>query len=126
MSSKPSIEHRGFRIVPKTDFGQYGYRIDGMTCREGYVVIDKAGCNALPGAVWTQTVAEAKECIEVMCRLAGDALPKLLGGPDIESAVYFDAASNFSKTKAQKFHDALRKIGVAKENAVREVLAKIG
>ena len=49
------IDHRGFTIEPKRDFGPAGFLLDGRFVKVGYVVV-KNGCNAMPGAVWFRTI----------------------------------------------------------------------
>lgn len=65
---KYSLAHAGFEIVIKQDFGGSFFLIDGLPCAWGYVVCygrghQYAGCNAMPGAVWFQTVKDAKTAI---------------------------------------------------------------
>jgi hypothetical protein len=59
--------YRGYEIVLKKDYSgdfisiaQWGRRIT-----TGYVIV-KDGCNAMPGAGWTETVDKAKECIDIL------------------------------------------------------------
>lgn len=59
------LEYRGYHIVLKRDFGRHFHLVDGMPCRWGFIVT-KGGANALPGAVWCQTVKEAKQCIDCL------------------------------------------------------------
>lgn len=68
--------YKGYDIVVKRDFGSQFFLIDGMPCMWGYVVVigkDKpfAGCNAMPGATWFQTVKDAIEAIDVL-EITGD------------------------------------------------------
>lgn len=70
--------YRGFDIKVKRDFGGMPHWIDGMPCMWGYVVChgsaqEYAGCNAMPGATWFQTVKEAKRAIDVFIEANGDA-----------------------------------------------------
>lgn len=65
---------RGYFIKPKQDFGRYGYRNqNGKIVKEGFVVIDNIGCNAMPGGCWFKTVEEAVHGIEVLLSTGGDA-----------------------------------------------------
>ena len=65
-------EYRGYSIKPKKDFGTQGFLIEGKWVKKGYVVV-KDGCNAMPGATWFRTVAEAEEAIDVLIAVDGDA-----------------------------------------------------
>ncbi len=62
-------EHGGYGIVPKRDFGQYGY-YDSETrtnIKTGFVVIElDFGCNTMPGGCWFKTVEEAMEGIDIL------------------------------------------------------------
>lgn len=61
-----------YQIVPKQDFGHYGYYDAKRRCliREGFIVTD-GFCNVMPGATWFRTKEEAEIGIEAL-RLAGD------------------------------------------------------
>ncbi len=65
------VTHRGYQIEPKRDFGNGFFLIDGMPCRSGFVVT-KDGCNAMPAATWFQTVADAKESINLLMEVGPD------------------------------------------------------
>lgn len=65
------VKFRGFTIEPKRDFGPTGFYIDGRFIKRGYVVV-KDGCNAMPGATWFLTIADAKEAINVLIDVGGD------------------------------------------------------
>lgn len=70
-------DYNGFRIVVKQDFGGQPFRIDAMPCMWGYVVIYApgaayAGCNAMPGATWFQTVQDAKDAIDILIAVGGE------------------------------------------------------
>lgn len=67
------LNYRGYTIQHKRDFGDGWHLIDGMPVRAGFVVVDQNGCLALPGACWDQTVAAAKESIDVLLAVGGDA-----------------------------------------------------
>jgi hypothetical protein len=67
------IDYRGYTIAPKQDFGLLGgLRADGRLTKVGYVVV-KGGCNAMPGATWFHTIEGAKEAIDVLDDVGGDA-----------------------------------------------------
>lgn len=72
-----TLDYKGFRIVVKRDFGSSPFLIDGMPCIWGYVVtygpgMEYAGCNAMPGATWFQTVREAKDAIDTHIAVGGE------------------------------------------------------
>ena len=67
-----SEKYRGHEIKPKLDFGEYGYWIDGKYVKKGWVVV-KDYCNIMPGATWFQTVPEAKEAIDLLIAVKGNA-----------------------------------------------------
>lgn len=67
------VEYAGFIIKPKRDFGSTGF-YDAKTRRnvkEGWVVV-KNGCNAMPGATWAHTKAQAKQLIDVLLAVGED------------------------------------------------------
>ncbi len=66
--------HKGHQIEPKRDFGPGGY-LDGQgrVCTKGWVVV-KDYCNAMPGGTWFATVREAREAINVLLRVNGNAV----------------------------------------------------
>lgn len=66
------VDHRGHSIIVKQDFGDSWHLIDGMPCAWGYVVV-KDGCNAMPAAIWFQTVRDAKAAIDILIQAEGDA-----------------------------------------------------
>jgi hypothetical protein len=61
-------EYRGFRIVPKRDFGQYGYWSSEHRCNlnAGWVVCygNCRICNAAPGATFAWTILGARNMID--------------------------------------------------------------
>lgn len=65
-------EHRGFRIQPKRDFGQYGFWSSEHRCNinAGWVVLygsgTFAGCLATPGGTWSPTLQGAREMVDDM------------------------------------------------------------
>lgn len=72
-------DHNGYRIVVKQDFGGKPHRIEALPCMWGYVVIygpnavsGTPGCNATPGAAWFQTVADAKDAIDILIAVGGE------------------------------------------------------
>lgn len=60
------------RIVPKRDFGRYGFLINGKWVKEGWIVTDGI-CNIMPGAIWFQTIGEAIEAAGALYMARGDA-----------------------------------------------------
>jgi hypothetical protein len=66
-----------FRIAPKRDFGEYAHLINGKYVKRGFVVTfangTYCGCNAMPGATWFLTIADAMEAAERLVRCGGDA-----------------------------------------------------
>ena len=66
-----TVEHRGYRIAVKQDFGPEPPTVDGMPVMSGYVVLDQDGDNAMPGATWFQTVKSAKHAIDVLIDVGG-------------------------------------------------------
>lgn len=56
--------YRGFTIEAKKDFSGRGFYDHGFWIKEGFVVTDTNGCNAMPAAAWFKTVEEAKEGID--------------------------------------------------------------
>src|SRR4051812_47193161 len=72
LSGKPP-----YRIVPKRDFGNQPFLINGKWVSSGFVVIYTkahptmgryAGCNAMPGATWFQTIRRALIAIDCLER----------------------------------------------------------
>lgn len=63
----PNIEinYRGYKIIPKRDFGKYPYQNNGCVYSKGYVVTDGT-CNVMPGATWSHSVIEAKAMIDTL------------------------------------------------------------
>jgi hypothetical protein len=66
------VEYRGYRIVPKLDFGRRPFLINGVWVSSGYVVTDGM-CNVMPGAAWAESVPEAQAMIDAFVEAAGDA-----------------------------------------------------
>jgi len=66
------VEYRGYRIVPKLDFGRRPFLADGVWVSSGYVVTDGM-CNVMPGGVWAESVPEAKTMVDVFIETNGDA-----------------------------------------------------
>lgn len=68
-----TYRHRGHSIVPKRDFGRGGY-VDGngKIVNRGWVVT-KDNCNIMPGGTWFKTPKEARNAINVLLRVKGDA-----------------------------------------------------
>ncbi len=71
------VQYRGHVIGLKRDFGFQFVLLDGMPCMWGYVVTygadhEYAGCNSMPGAVWFQTVRDAKHAIDVLVEVGPD------------------------------------------------------
>lgn len=62
-----------YQIVPKQDFGPYGYydADERKMIRDGFVVTDGI-CNVMPGASWFRTKQEAEIGI-VALKLVGDS-----------------------------------------------------
>lgn len=71
------MNYRGYNIVPKRDFGNQPFLIDGEMVKHGYVVTaasgEYRGCNVMPGATWFQTVEEAKEGIIALQNSKGNS-----------------------------------------------------
>jgi hypothetical protein len=67
-----SKRYRVFNIVPKRDFGRTGFLIDGKKVTKGWIVTD-GFCNKMPGATWFTTVAKAKNAIDLLIAVDGDA-----------------------------------------------------
>jgi hypothetical protein len=66
-------EYRGYRIVPKLDFGTgKGFLINGQWVKEGWIVT-KDHANIMPGATWFLTVEEAQRGIDTLIAANGDA-----------------------------------------------------
>ena len=87
--------YKGLHIVPKLDFGSKAFLIDGHFTKHGYIVTDGL-CNVMPGAIWFQTVAEAKLGIDIYhLTITG---------------------------KSVKFYEVWHKIEIAQKNAAAEVL----
>lgn len=65
-----------YRIVPKKDFGNSPFLINGKMVSTGLVVIYNTGkykgCNAMPGATWSQTIRDALQMIAVFEQCGGD------------------------------------------------------
>lgn len=66
-----TVEHRGYRICVKQDFGPAPPIVDGMPVMSGYVVLDQKGDNAMPDQTWFQTVKSAKHGIDVLIDVGG-------------------------------------------------------
>lgn len=65
-----------YRIVPKRDFGGQPFLIDGRTVSSGFVVVYNTGqwkgCNAMPGATWSETIRGALLMIRVLEHVGGE------------------------------------------------------
>lgn len=77
LTGNPDPEYLGYVIVPKKDFGPVGYFIGGTYIKEGFIVIHGkghkyAGCNAMPGACWFQTIDSAIRGIDILVATMGD------------------------------------------------------
>lgn len=59
------IDYRGYKIVPKMDFGGKSWLINGNTIQRGYIVV-RGGINIMPGATWFTSVIEAKAGIDCL------------------------------------------------------------
>lgn len=59
------IVYRGHTIKRKRDFGNQPFWLDGHFVCTGFLVIDPDGQFRMPGAVWFQTVDDAKGAIDV-------------------------------------------------------------
>lgn len=68
----PPVLYKGYRIVPKLDFGREHFLINGRGVRQGYVVTDGT-CNIMPGGTWFETVISAQHAINVFIRVKGHA-----------------------------------------------------
>lgn len=67
-----TTEYAGFYVKPKRDFGSGFW--DSKTQRhvkEGWVIV-KDSCNAMPGATWAHTKAEASQMIDVFMAVGED------------------------------------------------------
>ncbi len=64
-----------YSIKPKRDFGSVGFwdSPSRSHIRKGWVVCDSAGCNAIPGAGWYDTLAGAHKGIALLLASRGDA-----------------------------------------------------
>ncbi len=69
---KGTRRYRTLQIVPKRDFGATGFLIKGKMVKKGWVVTDGV-CNVMPGATWFTTVPKAKQAIDVLIGVKGDA-----------------------------------------------------
>lgn len=73
MRKQYTYRYRGFEIKPKRDFGPGpGHFIRGQFVKRGWNVV-KDFCNAMPAACWFETPKEAREAIDVLLRVKGDA-----------------------------------------------------
>jgi hypothetical protein len=83
--------YRGFKIVPKRDFGSSGYWSAEHRCNinAGWVATfgsgTYAGCNAAPGATFAWTLKGAREMIDDMIAAGGSGRHDRVGeGTDAE------------------------------------------
>lgn len=68
----PGVWYRGFRIVPKLDFGGRPFLIDGEYVSSGFVVVGPSTLegieyvtgNVMPGATWATTVDRARALVD--------------------------------------------------------------
>lgn len=65
--------YRGFTIQPKRDFGSTPYFLDGRNVWHGWNVVSQDGCNALPGATWGRTIADARRLADCLLLAGGTA-----------------------------------------------------
>lgn len=56
------MDYKGYKIIPKKDFGSVGFWINGRYVIEGWLVT-KDGCNIVPGAGWFINLAQAESWI---------------------------------------------------------------
>lgn len=65
-----------YRIVPKRDFGGQPFLINGRAVSSGFVVTYNKGyykgCNAMPGATWSETIPGALRMIRVLEHVGGE------------------------------------------------------
>lgn len=59
-----TMSYAGYKIVPKRDFGNSHYLINGVKVTHGWVVTDGV-CNVIPGATWARTKEQACHLIDV-------------------------------------------------------------
>lgn len=79
-------EYRGFKIVPKLDFGPNGFWSPEYRCHlnAGWVVTSGsgryAGCNAAPGATFAWTLQGARDMIDDLIAAGGSGDHNEVGG----------------------------------------------
>jgi hypothetical protein len=69
--SNYTLNYRDHMILVKQDFGSSFHLIDGMPTNIGYVVV-KDGVNVMPGAVWFQTVKQARRAVDLLILTEGN------------------------------------------------------
>lgn len=68
-----TYRYRGHEIKPKLDFGSgKGFLIKRKWVKKGWVVV-KDFCNVMPGACWFQSLREARNGIDVLIKVKGNA-----------------------------------------------------
>lgn len=65
--------YRGYVIQAKEDFGGKPFLLRGRDIGQGFVAM-KGGTNAMPGAIWFESEAEAQFAIDILERNNGDSL----------------------------------------------------
>ena len=63
---RQEVEYEGYVIRRKHDWSGDGFNIDGFDTTYGFVVCHPNGGNAMPGAVWFQTVKDAKRHVHYL------------------------------------------------------------
>jgi len=70
-----------YRIVPKRDFGGQPFLINGRSVLRGFLVCYNTGpfkgCNAMPGATWSETIRGALQMIRVFEKVGGEPLKRV-------------------------------------------------
>jgi len=57
--------YKGYTVQAKRDYADVLSFDRGFYIRDGFVVV-KDGCNAMPGAVWFNTVESARQAIDIL------------------------------------------------------------
>lgn len=59
------VQYRGFTIKPKLDMGDTPHLSHANLYRTGWVVVDRDGCNAMPGASHSPSILAARASIDL-------------------------------------------------------------
>lgn len=104
-----------YHIVPKRDFGNHAFLIDGEYVKSGFVVTfgtgTYKGCNAMPGATWSRDISGAIQMIKVFEKCGGDT-------PAYNNDRFWKLLHRINGA-TRKNRDMSRRLGIERDGKVR-------